>query len=164
MLYHTSNRTLLNILNRNQPQAIAQIQGSGAYPTLSGAVKFYNVPYRGILVEAELFRLPAGAQGDEDSFFGFHIHENGDCSGAFENSGGHYNPENTEHPFHAGDMPPLMSNNGYAWTAFFDSRISIPDILNKSVIIHRMPDDFTTQPSGNAGEKIACGIIMLTEM
>ena len=56
-------------------------------------------------------------------------------------------------------MIPLMGNQGYAWLAFYDKRFSIPEILGRSVIIHAMPDDFRTQPSGDAGEKIGCGVI-----
>ena len=53
-----------------------------------------------------------------------------------------------------------FGNNGYAYLSVFTSRFSIDDIISKVLIIHDMPDDFTTQPSGNAGTKIACGKIM----
>lgn len=97
--------------------------------------------------------------GEASNFYGMHIHEFGDCTPPFDKTGGHYNPYNTEHPEHAGDMPPLMSNNGYAWMSFFDGRFTIEEIIGKSVIIHHMRDNFTTQPSGDSGEKIACGVI-----
>ena len=162
MFYHTPHHyTLLNILNGNKPQAVAQITGNTDYPDLYGTVKFFPIHYKGVLVEAEVFHLPTDMNSNRNAFFGFHIHENGDCTDNFENTGGHFDPAGADHPFHAGDMPPLMSNDGYAWMVFLDSRITIPEILNRSVIIHSMPDDFTTQPSGNAGEKIGCGIIML---
>ena len=64
-----------------------------------------------------------------------------------------------EHPNHSGDMPPLLGNQGYAWMAFYDKRFTIPEIIGKSLIIHRMPDNFTTQPAGDSGERIACGVI-----
>ena len=92
-------------------------------------------------------------------FFGFHIHENGDCSDNFANTGSHYNPQNQIHPNHAGDLPSLLSNRGYAWTVFFDSYLTIPEIIGKSVVVHKLADDFSTQPSGNSGTKIACGVI-----
>ena len=63
------------------------------------------------------------------------------------------------HPQHAGDLPPLIANDGYVWMVFYDSFLTLPMIVNRSVVIHQNPDDFTTQPSGNAGEKIACGVI-----
>ncbi|MBP3600475.1 MAG: superoxide dismutase family protein [Clostridia bacterium] len=59
-------------------------------------------------------------------------------------------------------MPPLFEVNGRAFSVFLTDRFSVPQILGKTVIIHALPDDFTTQPSGNAGEKIACGIITPT--
>ena len=88
-----------------------------------------------------------------------HIHQFGDCSGDFSKTGEHYNPENNLHPSHAGDLLPLFGNQGYAWSAFYDKRFTINEIIGKSVIIHSDPDDFTTQPSGNAGTKIGCGEI-----
>ena len=88
-----------------------------------------------------------------------HIHEKGDCTMPFDRTGGHYNPAGEPHPDHAGDMIPLMGNQGYAWLAFYDKRFTIPEIMGRSVIIHRMPDDFKTQPSGDSGEKIGCGVI-----
>lgn len=56
-------------------------------------------------------------------------------------------------------MPPLFENNGYAYLSFLTNRFQIKDIVGKTVIIHDMPDDFKTDPSGNSGTKIACGII-----
>ncbi len=159
MFHPVIHYTLVHILQQNRPQAFAQIFGNREYPELGGIVRFFTVPYGGILVEAEVYGLPDARNGGRDAFFGFHIHENGDCSDSFQNTGDHYNPSGAGHPFHAGDMPPLMSNGGYAWTAFYDDRITISEILKKSVVIHRMPDDFTSQPSGDAGEKIGCGVI-----
>ena len=66
---------------------------------------------------------------------------------------------NTMHPSHAGDLVPLLGNQGYAYLVFYDKRFTIDDIIGRSVIIHRNPDDFATQPSGNSCEKIACGVI-----
>ena len=56
-------------------------------------------------------------------------------------------------------MVQLFGIKGYAWSAFYDKRFTINEIIGKSVIIHSGPDDFTTQPSGNAGTKIGCGEI-----
>lgn len=60
---------------------------------------------------------------------------------------------------HAGDLQPLFENNGFAYYSFITNRFSIEDILVCSVIIHDNVDDFTTQPAGNSGSKIACGVI-----
>ena len=67
------------------------------------------------------------------------------------------------HPYHAGDMPPLFGEKGEAFSVFMTKRFRVDDIIGKTVIIHSMPDDFTTQPAGNSGEKIACGIIRRKE-
>ena len=56
-------------------------------------------------------------------------------------------------------MPPLFGNSGRAWLAFLTDRITVDEIIGKTVVIHSAPDDFTTQPSGNSGSKIACGAI-----
>lgn len=159
MLRHISHIALMDTLCKNQPQAVARIKGNANHPLLQGTVKFYAVPPYGTLIEAEIFHLPNDASEHGSAFFGFHIHEQGDCSDAFQNTGNHYNPSGDIHPLHAGDLPPLLSNQGYAWTAFYTTRITVSEILDRSIVIHQMPDDFTTQPSGDSGEKIACGVI-----
>jgi Cu-Zn family superoxide dismutase len=83
----------------------------------------------------------------------------GNSNDEFANAKGHYNPENCPHPYHTGDLPPLLENNGYSYMSIFLNKFKIKDILGKIIIIHDMPDDFTTQPSGNSGTKIACGKI-----
>ncbi len=150
---------IINTLKWSRPQAVAEVLGGEAYPKINGLIKFYSLPYGATLIEAEIFYLPNTKYDQSSGFFGFHIHETGDCSDNFAKTGNHYDPEKVPHPYHAGDMPPLLSNNGYVWTAFFNSRITVPEIIGRSVIIHSMPDDFTSQPSGNSGEKIACGVI-----
>lgn len=92
------------------------------------------------------------------------IYMNGtSCSGnledEFADAKSHFNPNNCVHPFHIGDLPPLIENNGYAYMSVLINKFKIKDIIGKVIIIHDMPDDFTTQPSGNSGKKIACGKI-----
>lgn len=152
----TPGMVFADILEDNSPQAVAWVTGAAGSP-LSGLVKFFKTPYQGVLVEAEIFNLPN--PNEYSSFFAFHIHENGDCSNNFQNTGGHYNPGGMPHPEHGGDMIPLLGNQGYAWMSFYTKRFTIKDIINRSVIIHSHPDDFTSQPSGNAGTKIGCGVI-----
>ena len=151
--------TFTDILAYKRPEAVARIRGNAQYPRLNGTVKFFQTPYGGVLIEAEVFGLPDANTPPESSFYAMHIHENGDCTPPFNQTGGHYNPANAPHPDHAGDLIPLMGNQGSAWLAFYDKRFKIPEIKGRSVILHRMPDDFHSQPSGNAGEKIGCGVI-----
>lgn len=139
------------------PRAWADIRGGEENSGIRGYARFY--PHRdGVLAVVSVCGLPESASG----FFALHIHEGGDCGGeVFANSGSHYNPSGTTHPRHAGDLPPLLSCRGNAWMAVVTNRFQIRDIIGKTVIIHSAPDDFTTQPSGNAGTKIACGVICL---
>lgn len=150
----TPGDVFADLLRFRSPDAVAWVRGGAAYPQISGLVKFYSTPYGGILVEAEVFNLPKGSR-----FYALHIHENGDCSDQFSHVDGHYNPTGSDHPFHEGDLLPLLGNEGYAWLSFYDKRFTIPGIMERAVIIHQMPDDFTSQPSGNPGMMIACGVI-----
>lgn len=138
--------------------AWAAVRGGRENPRLLGTVKFFQTT-AGVLVLAEVWGLPETQTG----VFGFHIHEGKSCTGNRENefadADGHLNPGEAPHPEHMGDMPPLFARHGYAWSAFLNSRFTIRDILGRTVIIHRGPDDFSTQPSGNSGQMIACGVI-----
>lgn len=147
------------LLLRDHPDAAAWIKGNAKNPDLDGIVKFYHTTYGGVLVEAQILGLPDADVPNSSNFYAMHIHETGNCSDDFDNTGMHYNPRNAEHPNHAGDMPPLLSNQGYAFSVFFDKRFTIQEIIGRAVIIHSKPDDFTTQPSGNSGVKIGCGEI-----
>lgn len=142
--------------------AKANIKGGKKYPKINGVVTFREVK-NGVLVTAKVNGLPQSSDSCTGRFFGFHIHEGGSCSGTisdeFANAKTHLNPTNCPHPFHMGDLPPLIENNGYAHMTVLINKFKIKDILGKVVIIHDSPDDFTTQPSGNSGSKIACGII-----
>ena len=122
---------------------------------LKGTVKFYPVNC-GTLVVAEVTGLPKSETG----FFALHIHEGERCSGVgFADTLGHFNPTGAEHPRHAGDLPPLLSQNGRAFLAVETNRFSVWEIIGRTVVIHSGADDFHTQPAGNAGNKIACGVI-----
>lgn len=141
--------------NLNKPQAIALIKGGDFTPTIIGKVKFYQ-KRNCVLVVADIKNLPNTNTG----FFGFHIHEGSDCDGIdFLNSKSHYNPVDVSHPKHAGDLPPLMLCGNNAHFSVLTDRFSVAEIIGRTVIIHDMTDDFTTQPSGNSGQKIACGVI-----
>lgn len=155
------NNSVLNYIANKPPQAAAHIAGSQEYGNLRGTAEFYDTG-KGVLVYTEVYNLPYDS-ANPYRIFAYHIHEGESCSGnaddPFANALGHYNPRNAPHPYHAGDLPPLFGNYGFAWNIVFTSRFAIGDIIGKTIIIHSKPDDFTTQPSGNSGAKIACGII-----
>ena len=141
------------------PNAYALMNGSSDYPEVSGIVKLYDTPYKGFILYAEFFHLPLYTPADIPSFYGFHIHEHGDCSHGFANTGGHYNLNDQPHPYHAGDLPPVTSCDGYSWMCVYIQQLHLKDVIGRTVILHAMADDFTTQPSRNSGQKIACGIV-----
>jgi len=101
---------------------------------------------------------------------GFHVHEKGDCSAPDATSaGGHLNPDARPHgpqsgPHHAGDMPSLKADA--SGTAEFRTTVQgtvlsggAGDFAGKGLVVHAAPDDYTTQPTGNSGARIACGVI-----
>lgn len=154
------NNSILNI--RQRPYAFANIKGSSEYPNINGMVYFYKVQ-SGVLVSIQVEGLPVSDDICKKPIFAVHIHSGGSCTGnstdPFANAMTHYNPNNCQHPYHAGDLPPIFGANGLGFSTFLTNRFSAEEIIGKTVIIHSGPDDFTTQPSGNSGTKIACGVI-----
>lgn len=149
----------VSFLTGQKPEAVAIISGNTDYPLVNGFATFRSTSLGGVLIQVEMFHLPVADSHDTPSFFGMHIHQTGDCTPPFDQTGTHYNPSNASHPQHAGDLPPLLSTTGYAWSAFFYSTLTVSDLIGRSIIIHRNRDDFTSQPSGDSGVKIACGVI-----
>ncbi len=158
----SNSKISLLALLRGRPQAEASIAGSESCPGISGTVRFYQTG-KGVIVLAEISGLPHSELPCHDRVFGFHIHEGTDCGGTmddpFAGTMSHYDPHGCEHPYHAGDLPPLFGNNGSALSLFLTRRFSVDEVIGRTVIVHDMPDDFTTQPSGKSGTKIACGVI-----
>lgn len=152
---------LLPVL-RGRPQAQASILGSESFPDITGWVRFYQTN-EGVIVYAEVSGLPHSSQPCQERVFGFHIHQGTNCGGSgdepFPHAMSHYNPKDCAHPYHGGDLPPLFGNHGFALSAFLTDRFFVEDVIGKVIILHDHPDDFTTQPSGNSGTKIACGEI-----
>jgi Cu-Zn family superoxide dismutase len=145
------------------PSAGAQLaptQGN----TAIGSVKFVSQGGK-VIVSGEVSGLRPNA------VHGFHIHETGDCSsGDGMSTGGHFNPEGKPHgaadadAHHAGDLPSLKADaRGVATFSFESTSLKVgagmTDVVGHGLIVHRDPDDFTTQPTGNAGARIACGVI-----
>jgi superoxide dismutase, Cu-Zn family len=152
--------------------ASAGVNGAGASVLLeptkgnraTGSVRFTQQGGN-VLVIVDVHNLAPG------SVHGFHLHEKGDCSAPDAMSaGGHFNPDGQPHgpqtgPHHAGDMPALKADdNGVAKVAFIMHGVTVsagPDsVLGKALIVHRDPDDYTTQPTGNSGARIACGVVV----
>ena len=141
------------------------INGSESTSSIRGEVLFYQLN-DGVYIKAYITGIPdTNSKGEPTRFHGFHIHENGNCSQnntneSFPYTGNHFNPTNADHPFHAGDLPPILSANGIGILSVFTDAFRVIDIIERSIILHDGPDDFTSQPSGMSGNKIACGVIM----
>lgn len=130
--------------------------------TVKGRVEFQKVE-QGVRVSAHLTGLPPGVHG-------FHIHEKGDCDAPDASSaGGHFNPTQEPHAGpeelkrHLGDLGNIEANaQGEAVYDRIDKKITFigsESIIGRSVIIHKDQDDYKTQPTGNAGARLGCGVI-----
>ena len=148
------NKEIFKELANSKPDATAFILGGKNFPETQGIAEFYALN-SGVLILTSVSGLP----NTLTNIFAYHIHDGNTCADNFAYTGGHLNPSNTLHPSHSGDMAPLFSFGGNAYSVFYTERVSLEDILGKVVVIHLNPDDFTTQPAGNSGEKIACGVI-----
>lgn len=143
--------------------ATALLQGSAEYPGIRGRVHFYQTPY-GALMAAELEGLPEGEPDCGGRMFGFHIHSGMGCGGngaePFSQAGSHYDPKNCLHPFHAGDLPPILEAQGKAFAVVLSGNFRVSEVLFRTVVLHLEPDDLHTQPAGASGMRIACGMIL----
>jgi Cu-Zn family superoxide dismutase len=117
-----------------------------------------------VYVTAEVTGLPPNQE------HGFHVHEKGDCSsGDGMSAGGHFNPTGKPHgpqtgPHHAGDMPSLKADaSGVAKASFVLDDVTVApgaaSVVGRGLIVHKDPDDYRTQPTGNAGARLACAVI-----
>jgi Cu-Zn family superoxide dismutase len=126
-----------------------------------------------LTADGETVRVSGSLQGlKPNGEFGFHIHENGDCSAPDASSaGGHFNPTNAQHgdpqsaTHHGGDMLNVKSDaQGAAQVEVVASGVSLTtgqpdDVHGKAIVLHEKRDDYQTQPSGDSGKRIACGVI-----
>ena len=145
------------------PAAYAKLAGSSSYPDISGRVYFMR-EQSGTVVAAEVRNVTDEAGKPAQGVLGFHIHEGAVCAGneqdPFADAGAHYSKAKVLHPDHAGDLPPLLFSDGFAWMQVYTGRFKPEEVIGKTVVLHGMPDDFHTQPSGDSGMKIACGEIV----
>lgn len=155
--------------NELPPSAFAHLTGGPLAPHLNGKIYLYQLS-DGVYIRAYITGIPTTTTtGDPVHFHGFHIHENGNCvvgdpANPFQAAGGHWNPTNQPHPFHAGDLPSILSTNGIAMMSVYVDEYAVKDVLGKSFILHEKPDDFITQPAGNSGLRLACGVIQPCSM
>jgi Cu-Zn family superoxide dismutase len=168
------------------PGASATATAGATAPAVSTARSATIVlrPASGSLVSGKLNALPivggvriTGEIGGlaRGSTHAIHIHEKGDCSAADATSaGGHFNPAQQPHgrvgsgPHHGGDMDNIVADsNGVAQVDVQALGVSLgggaTNIGGRAIVVHAMPDDYTSQPAGNAGARVACGIINLVE-
>lgn len=148
----------------HEPTATAELQPT-AGSSVTGKVHFVQHTDDGVRISGQV----SGLKPNSDH--GFHIHDKGDCSSADGSSaGGHFNPGNTDHgrhgqgSRHTGDLLSLHANaNGMAVIQYETTQISLKgdskNIVDRALIVHLDPDDYTTQPTGNAGARLACGVI-----
>ena len=133
--------------------------------SVEGSVSFrHDAERNGLLISIE-------ASGLEPGLHGFHIHETGNCSGEnASTAGGHFNPENNEHgdpnnaSSHAGDLGNIrVADDGSVQHRVFSKTLTFTgetSVVGKAVVIHQQADDLESQPSGAAGKRVACGVIL----
>ena len=144
-------------------QAVAVVHSVGDNE-ISGAINFAKTE-NGTKITAEITGLSEGEHG-------FHIHQYGDCTAPDGSSaGGHFDPDEMQHNSrdaekrHVGDMGNLVSEGEESTTtlSYVYNPIFLEEIIGRGIIIHAGEDDLTSQPSGDAGARIACGVIGIAQ-
>ena len=152
---------------KTKPKPVEVALAPTAGNSVAGTLEVTSVP-GGVRFHGRLTGLAPG------STHGFHIHEHGDCSAPDASSaGGHFNPTRTAHGdpmgmiHHGGDIPNQVADaQGAVDVDVTVHGVSLgngavpDDVLGRSLIVHRDADDYATQPSGNSGPRVACGVII----
>src|SRR6185295_19332758 len=140
------------------------LQSANSQPI--GEATLTQTPH-GVLVTASLHDVPPGEHG-------FHIHEKGECTPPFTSAGGHFNPKKLAHGFenpkgpHAGDRPNvIVPADGKLKVEFLARGVtlekgkpgSLLDGDGSTLVLHAGQDDYRSDPAGNSGDRIACGVI-----
>lgn len=145
------------------PAALATLTPTSAASTASGTVEFREMADGAVEVRVRLTGVPEGVHG-------FHVHENGSCADGGNAAGGHFNPGGAPHgapsdpAHHAGDFGNVTADPQGVVNATFTTRsITVEpgprSVVDRAIILHANPDDLQTQPTGNAGGRIACGVV-----
>ena len=132
----------------------------------AGSAELTAAAVGGVIMRLNVTGLPAG------QWVAFHVHETGECDPAtgHESAGGHFNPGSKEHGYnaangpHAGDMPnQQVAGDGSLRAEVYNPMVTLEEgeagIVGRALMIHAGPDDYQSQPSGDAGDRLACGII-----
>lgn len=147
--------------------AVAELQ-AGDGSTAGGTVTFTEKEDGTVEIVAEVHGVAAGGQ------HGIHLHENGECVGDFSSAGGHFNPTGVDHAgpdaavHHAGDFGNIeIGEDGSGHLELNSEMLSVGEgpasVVGKAVILHSGEDDLSTQPSGDSGSRVACGVVRLAD-
>ncbi|MFV0604219.1 MAG: superoxide dismutase family protein [Niabella sp.] len=156
-----------NIVKEGMPVAMADLFSTGDTTINIGSAKFYQLSDGQIKLDVEIT-----VKERADSNVAVHFHEHGDCGDKGNNTHGHWNPTNENHgkwgtsPFHSGDIGNIMLDaNGHGTVSITTDKWSVDPnqtakyIIGKGIIVHGGTDDYTSQPTGNSGPRIGCGVI-----
>lgn len=145
------------------PQASATIEPKSG-STVTGTATFTQLAAGGVRVHVHVEHAPPGMHG-------LHVHEKGDCSDPeAKNAGGHFNPRGMPHAGptavqrHAGDLGNIeVKDNGEGDLEITSDLLTVRpgpnSVVGRSIVFHEKPDDFATQPTGNSGGRLGCGVI-----
>ncbi|MGI8601223.1 MAG: superoxide dismutase family protein [Chitinophagaceae bacterium] len=162
----TTSTTTTSTANGNQ-MAEATLSGTKTDTTVNGTVQFTQQQDGQVKMMLDI-TVPTKA----NQSVAIHFHEHADCGDMGNHAGGHWNPTNTNHgqwgqgSFHSGDIGNInLDGQGRAQKEITSNLWSIggdasKDILNKTIVIHSGVDDYTSQPAGNSGNRIGCGVIL----
>jgi Cu-Zn family superoxide dismutase len=145
------------------PAATATATLQSEDPKVSGTVTITDDGSGGVKIVADV-------SGAKDGKHGFHVHENGQCehSDHFKSAGGHFNPGGADHacpptdPRHAGDLGNIDITGGKGHLEITSTALSLSgpnSVVGKALILHTGEDDCKTQPTGNSGDRLACGVV-----
>ena len=154
-----------DVAPRAAPNTTAHADLRDADGRAMGTITLTQGP-RGVIVSGDVTGLTPGAHA-------IHVHDSGRCEATFTSAGGHFNPSARAHGFkaslgsHFGDMPNIMANSaGTAHVEYYSPALTLApgmgglfDGDGASIIVHAGPDDYASDPAGNSGNRIACGVI-----